>query len=108
MRLKPTFHIKRGDRAPSLLYTLPSDVDTTGATAVFSMKLHVAGTVAISRGAATIVAGSPAVLSYAWALNTTDVAGDYDAEFEIVYPGGISETFPRIGYIPVSIIPDIA
>jgi hypothetical protein len=108
--LGDTFHMKKGDTSPSLLFTLsPASIDLTGATVRFSMRPKDGGAVKINRAAAVIVTptGTPTV-RYDWQAADTDTAGHFDAEFEVTYAGGAVETFPNDSFIRVSITGDIA
>lgn len=105
-----TFHLKRGDTSPSLLYALsPATTDLTGATVRFNLRPANGGSVKVSRAAAVVVTetGTPTV-RYDWQAADTDTAGYFDGEFEVTYAGGAIETFPNSGYIRVTIGEDIA
>jgi len=101
------FFIKRGDRAPSLIYRLSPTIDLTGATVVFNMKTQ-AGVAVLTRAAAAID-GNPTlgVLRYDWGPSDTAAVGTYDAEFEVTLPGAIPATFPNYGFITVRIAADL-
>lgn len=106
----PSFYIKQGDTSPAILVSLlPSDTDITGAAGVvFNMRLRGTTTPVIDRKAATIVAATgPAQLNYSWASGDTDVAGEYEAEFEVTRADGSVETFPNDSYIDIVIRPEI-
>lgn len=107
--MSSTFTIKRGDTSPSLLYALsPASVILTGASVVFNMRAA-DGTPKIARKAAVVqtATGQPTV-RYDWVAADTDVAGMFQAEFEIAYTDGTIETFPSDDFILVKITGDIA
>lgn len=107
--MRETFHLKKGDTSPSLLYAIaPASTDLTGATVRFNMRLN-GGATKISRAAAVIVTptGTPTV-RYDWTAADTDTVGFYEAEFEVTYSGGAVETFPNSDFIRVQIAGDIA
>ena len=105
-----SFHIKRGDTSPSLVYALsPASVVLTGASVVFSLRNRATGTVVVSRAAAVveIATGTPTI-RYDWPAGDTDAAGIYDAEFEVTYSDLSVETFPNASNITIVITEDIA
>lgn len=108
--MRETFHIKRGDTSPSLLYALlPVDTDLTGATVRFNMRLNDTGAIKINRAAAVVVtATSTPTVRYDWQPADTGDAGSFSGEFEVTYQGGAVETFPNNSYIPIEITADIA
>ena len=100
------FAIKRGDTSPTLRYLLPVDVSLAGAQVLFQMRKHQGETV-IDATALIETVFAPAVMGYAWTPSDTDVAGRYQAEFEITYSDGSVETFPNRGFITVIIPEDV-
>lgn len=102
------FYIKRGDRAPSLLYRLRPKVEMTGATGVvFNMRAQ-GGAVVINRAQAQID-GDPTqgVLRYDWQAGDTATLGNFEAEFEVTLAGGLPTTFPTPDYIRVIVVADL-
>jgi len=102
------FYIKQNDTSPSMLATLQDAngvaVDVTSATVNFYMG-NINGNVVNST--ATIVDAEAGQVRYDWvALDTSD-SGMYQAEFEVVFIGGVKETFPNSDYISVVIKPDL-
>lgn len=106
-----TFYIKEGDTSPELQATLKdaegSAIDLTGASARFHMRAPGAAAAAVD-AAATVVTAASGIVKYTWIAGDTDVAGRYEAEFEITFGDGSIESFPNRGYIPVRISSDIA
>ena len=106
-----TFYIKRNDTSPSMLATLQdadgNAVNVTGATARFHLRAIGSDAVTVD-SAAVIVSPSEGIVRYDWDAADTDVAGSYQAEFEVTYADASIETFPNDGYIRVNITGDIA
>ena len=102
-----TFTIKRGDTLFLLEYLLdPATVDLTGAMVLFKFRPR-NGAMQFSRAAtAPILTVTPKV-AYAWQAGDTDVAGLFEGEFEVTFPGGRIKTFPDPGFIPIRITEDI-
>lgn len=105
------FIIKQGDTSPAMVAALKTPdrqpVDLTGATVEFHMRFvptdETPSATPVS-AAAQIVDASAGEVRYAWGPTDTAVAGDWDAEFQVTFPGGAIETYPNNGYIEVSII----
>jgi hypothetical protein len=104
-----TFHLKRGDRLPSLSATLQTvdgvAVDLTGGTVRFLMRRR--GQVAKVNAAAVVVVAATGSVRYDWAAADVDTAGDFEGEFEFKTATGLRETFPNDGPFAVIIAPDI-
>lgn len=112
------FTIRRGDRRPSIAYQFPfSLVDAVSVS--FSLRDEATQLVFIDDrpaviangtyeiGELTVLTPASGVVFYPWA------AGDTDEErrscmglFHITWPGGLQETLPSDGYIPVTIGPN--
>ena len=98
IRDREIFKLKRNDRSPDIAIICDPRtlIDLTGAQVFFNMRDRVTGVVKIDRGVGYIVSGQTwPTIAYQWQLGDTDTAGDYDAEFEVVYSGGKPETFPN-------------
>jgi hypothetical protein len=106
-----TFYIKRNDTSPSMLATLQdadgNAVNVTGATIRFHLRAIGSDAVTVD-SAAVIVTPFEGIVRYDWDAADTDVAGSYQAEFEVTYADASIETFPNDGYIRVNITGDIA
>lgn len=119
------FEIGQNDRRPLFVVVLKDDFGqpgeavvnlTTAGTAYFNMRAANAGAVKVSRGTATISNAAGGEVTYTWGATDTNTAGDYEAEVEILWNDGKSETFPggisgtddSTGYWPVRIKDDIA
>lgn len=101
------FTIKRNDTSPVIEYTFEPVTDLTGASVVFNMRRKNGGVV-VNRANATIVSPpTDGTVRYAWQSGDTAIAGLFEAEFEVTYPGGAVETFPNRDYIIVSIAEDV-
>lgn len=98
-----TFTIKRRDTAPSIVYELSTEdgsVNLTGATVYFYMD-NVINTIA------TVEDAAGGRVSYSWQTGDTDKAGEFNAEWEVVFSDGKKQTFPNSGYIKIKIVPDL-
>ena len=106
-----TFYIKRNDTSPSMLATLQdaddNAISVNGATVRFHLRAIGATAITVD-SAAVIVSPLEGIVRYDWDAADTDVAGSYQAEFEVTYNDGSIETFPNDGYIRVNITGDIA
>jgi hypothetical protein len=104
------FYWKQHDTAPAIISQLTDSasvpVDLTGATVKFHMKAQGAGTLKIN-AAATVADASSGYVEYQPVTADTDTAGDYQAEWEVVYSSGNKQTFPDPGYLTVTITADL-
>lgn len=107
------FFIKQDDRLPEFGCIL-SDADEqvvnlSGATIMFIMR---------PRGgdpdddpkveaSASVVSAPAGSVKYAWATGDTDTAGSYNAEWEVTFADGRSETFPNNSNLVVKITADL-
>lgn len=107
--MSETFTIKRNDTSPAIRWELEDpDTNLAGATVVFNMKRSSDGEMVIERGAAEVVAGADRpTLGYNWAEGDTEVAGLYEAEFEITFADESIETTPNFENIVVKIGVDL-
>lgn len=105
-----TFNIKRGDTRQALkaqlLGVAAAIVDLSGCEVRFKMASKFKAVKKIDKIVAISVANEGRVIVVFEPLEV-DVAGRYDAEFEVKYADGRIETFPNHGYIQVVIEPDI-
>lgn len=109
--------ITRGDLFPPLTTTLEQKSDTTGEwepldlTAAESITLVMVSVRPVGTritGACTIAAPSTSgVIEYPWEPGDTDVAGQYRAQFEIVWSNTKPQTVPNEGYEVIEIQPDL-
>ena len=81
----------------------------TDATSVtFSMRRPTDATAKVS-AAATIITPSAGIVRYAWATDDTDVAGDFQQEWEVMFTGPLGPlTFPNDGYNIVHVLKELA
>ena len=105
-----SFYIKQNDTTPSLRAALQNGsgdaVDLTNATCNFHMRPLGSTTITVD-ASAQIVTEATGIVQYNWIAADTDTIGSYQAEFEVTYPDGTIETFPKNGYIRVEITDDI-
>lgn len=111
------FLIKRGDTSPSLDVQLQNylrkPVTTlAGSSIVFSMR-NENGTVVVNRSPATLVDAATGTVRYNWLEGDTQYAGTMQGEFEVTFPSGKVETYPkaRVSYgnfIPIIVTDDIS
>lgn len=102
-----TFYIKRGDTSPAIRYALdPAETNLTGATVRFQMKLR-GGAQVLDAAAQVIAATVTPTVQYNWAAADTATAGQFEAEFRVVYSDGAIETFPNSGFIAIRIGEDV-
>ncbi len=110
------FTIKQGDLLPAIVGTLKTAdgvvVDLTGGAVRFLMRAE-PGAAAVVNGACTIFDGTdpetglPAKqVQYAWTTGNTDIAGNYQGEFELTV-GGKKWSFPNKGYLSIRVTDDI-
>lgn len=102
-------NLKTGDTDPDFVAKLRKDngnpKDLTGATISFYMKEVDEDTLAVdddTTGNVSIEDASLGKVSYTWQAGDTDLAGVYEAEFEVDDGGEIS-TYPNVGYATVRI-----
>ena len=107
--MSETFTIKRNDTSPAIRWELEDpDTNLVGASVVFNMKNTVTGALVIDRGAAEVVEGADRpTLGYNWAEGDTEVAGLYEAEFEITFSDESIETTPNSENIVVKVVVDL-
>lgn len=104
------FTLKAHDRRPSIMATLsePSGaVDLTLATKVdFIMRPSSGGVVKIN-AAAEVVDAPGGVVQYNWAAGDTDAPGPYQAEWQVTWNIGVTQTFPTATYHTIDILADL-
>lgn len=106
MSVVPT--IKQGNLLPTLRAILRDPGGTpaplAGAVGVFfSMKNEGTGAVTLYREPASIVNPATGEVEYAWKVGETDIAGSYNTEWVVVYPGPKPMTYPGDGFNSVVI-----
>lgn len=105
-----TFQLKRGDTSPALRRTFTdkdgTPIDISGATVTFSMGG--CGALIVDKQPCVVEGEQAGTVTYYWRPEDTATAGVHQAEFEVTYPGGAVETVPNVGFMVVSIAPDLA
>lgn len=106
----PDFTLKRGDELPTIqasLSTGGAPVNLTGATVVrFIMAPKAGGTVKV-KSPAVIVSATDGIVRYDWKTADTDVAGEFQAEWEVTWADGKSQTFPTGSYHSIAVLADL-
>tara|TARA_B100000073_G_C23581603_1_gene512462 strand:- start:314 stop:667 length:354 start_codon:yes stop_codon:yes gene_type:complete len=104
-------YLKRNDSLPDLEVTLQDSSGTalslTGATVKFSMKNDVDNTIKIDKTACTLISGVTGGVKYNFTSANTNVAGTYQAEFQIEYANSDVLTVPTQGAVSVVILEDV-
>lgn len=98
--MEADYEIKQGDLTPPLESTLaengePKDL-TSAEKVVFEMNLYDSD-VTVGREA-QIVNASEGSVSFAWEDGDTDEPGLYFIEWEVIFPGQKSQSFPNSSY----------
>ena len=104
------FTIKENDLLPEIQYQLQDSVgniDLTTATGVLFIMSIEKGTPNKVSAAATIVTPATGIVKYVWTGTDTDTPGDYQAEWEITFPGTKKLTVPNDGYISIEVMADL-
>lgn len=105
------FKIKQGDTRPSLeVQALDENRDPKDFSNVDSVQFHMLDVdtqEVVVNSAGTVLNASDGKLVYVWSDGDTDTLGRHEAEFEVSYTNGGSETFPNSGNIDVYITEDI-
>lgn len=107
------FYIKQLDLRPALQVKLldgTSPVDLLNATEVlFLMRNRRAGLKA-SGPMAILDQSIPdqlGLVTYSWQPEDTDAPGEYNAEFQVTWPAGKTQTFPAHGYVTIVVEKDL-
>lgn len=107
----PDFIIKQGDAAPvfndTLTYSDGTAVNLAGATVTFAMRSLSSAAVVPLAGVTTIENPFPAAVSFTPTVDDTATPGNYEAEWKVVFSGGVPMTFPTDGYLWVEIQPSV-
>lgn len=109
--LTDPFFIKQGDTLEEIERTLVSSgglgINLTTVTGVRFHMWTVLHVLKINQPAAVVNAAA-GIVKYVWVAGDTDTAGRYQGEFEVTFVGGKKITVPSGGYIPITILPEIA
>ena len=106
-----TFTIREGDQLPPIEGILKSAdgtiIDLTNADSVmFHMKSN-SNQLKVS-APATIVNAAAGHVAYSWAEDDTSTPGSYFAEFEVIWPNDLKQSFPNRDYIRVIVTRQVA
>jgi hypothetical protein len=102
--------VKQNDRRPVATATIKrggSVVPLSGASYVqFKMTERTSQQLKVN-ATAVIVSAAAGTVEYRWAIGDTDTPGTYDAEWEVNWADGTSETFPTNHFDIVVIYGDL-
>jgi len=106
-----TFVIKTNDTRPALEVICSTDDGVVDFTLASSVKLVLKekgaeGELVFKNTAAFVSPRTAGGLKYNWAAEDTEIAGKYEAEFEVTWATGDVQTFPTVGVIPVAMVED--
>lgn len=100
--------LTQGDLSPSLLYYLePTTIVLTDASAFFSMSDKDGSLIIDHRPAVIVTETETPTLRYDWQAADVAQAGEFRAQFKVIYPASIPESFPNNDYLYVNIIPSL-
>ena len=99
------FTIKAHDRLPSIQATLSADL-TTATGVKFIMKSIQGNTVKVN-ATATVVTPASGVVRYDWIAADTDTPGSYQAEWQVTWSAGKTQTFPTLTYHSIDVLADL-
>lgn len=105
------YEIKRNDRRPYWRVQLtqngaPADI-TGNAGVTFTMKTG--STIKVNKATMVVIDPVLGIVEYRWSnASDTDTSGTYNAEVEVDWGGGVTQTFPSKGYFAVEITDDLA
>jgi hypothetical protein len=101
------FTIKQGDTSPSLTDTLTysdgTTVNLTGASVNIVVRQLTSNSVSFNKSATVTSATAPATVSYTFTAADTTAAGQYVANWIVVFAGGAQMTFPTIGELEITV-----
>lgn len=103
---------KVGDKEPAIEAVLedangdPKDLSNASGVS-FHMKEPRSGTAKIDK-AATITDAPNGVVQYSWDAEDVDEAGEFEAEFEVTWSDGDTETFPKDGFLDLNFLEPLA
>lgn len=119
MSEKKRRYMKRNDTRPDLVVQLTDaeenalDLSEATTKCYFHMWrqetsfLKVAATATTAATAGLTGVGADGKVRHVWSTGDTDTTGRYDAEFEVVWPGGGIQTFPVTETLEVVITDDL-
>lgn len=96
-----TLNMKKDDLEPKFIATLYNAdgtvVDLTSASSV-SLIVKQQGGAKYFKSAGAFENRSGGIVSYTWASGNTDTVGNFQMEWEVIWPTARPETFPSNGY----------
>jgi hypothetical protein len=105
------FVIKRHARRPYIRLLVKDQYgdpfDFTGAASVNFYMYDALGVVKVSSTGTIETPVTTGVIRYAWGATDTNTAGEYRAEFDVVYTGGEKLTIPVKGNLAIRIYDDL-
>ena len=100
------FTIKANDRLPSIKATLSADL-TTALGVDFIMRAKTGSVTPKVNAAAVIEDAANGVVRYDWLAVDTNTPGEYQAEWEVHWPGPKTQTFPTTSYHTIAVLADL-
>lgn len=101
-----TMSMKQGDTLPELIVQLlgsaGTPLDLTTATSV-TFKMRTSAGVILVQRAAVVETAAEGRVRFIWQVGDTDVIGNHDVEWTIVFPGAKEVTIPNKGYDTIHI-----
>lgn len=105
------FSIKAHDLAPPIQAVLTiggEPVDLTTATGVkFIMKATAGGALTVNAAAVIVAPPTSGTVRYDWTGTDTAIAGTYQGEWEITWPGPKKQSAPTTSYHSIEILADL-
>jgi hypothetical protein len=104
------YEIKKNDRRPYWRVQLTQNgtpADITGNFGVY-FTLKQGTTVKVNKEDMEIINAATGIVEYRWATGDTDTANTYNAEVEVDWGAGVTQTFPSKGYFTIVINEDLA
>lgn len=111
-----TFYTKRNSTARPIRATLKNpdgsavDLSPVGTAVLFVMKSRTAADddpEKVRASASIVSPASSGVVQYQWVAGDVNTAGQFNAEWQVNWSGGLVETFPSRGYNTVLIEADL-
>lgn len=103
----PDIYMKQGDLQPTLQYQLTDSdgpINLTELGVVTFRFWNITGSVAVE-GAVTKTNSSQGIVRFAWPTASTDIPGNYSAQFRVLVTASHYISIPSEGYLSLQIEP---